>query len=190
MRHLLATTALVMLAACNGGEPAQEEAVNATPGNVAMANASSEQATEAAQQNNPMLPGLWEQKTEITSLTVIGVPDNMRQAIEQNTRQLGDLTSRQCFDKEQAAKGGLDAMISSGGSCTYDRLNMSGGEMDVAFHCSTPQQDEVTGTITGTSGPESSDVTLESQTRMGAIDGGLIGMEMHITKKRIGDCPE
>ncbi|MEO1489966.1 MAG: DUF3617 domain-containing protein [Pseudomonadota bacterium] len=152
----LSTTALaiVALAACSGGSDVDTDSADADgDGSVSVAEAAD--AVEASGLVTPQ-PGLYKVTSNVAGR---------------------DITLEQCITPEMV-DGGYEEMMKENqdGECSYDKFEMSGGNLDAVLVCQT-EQGPMTMSMKGTVSATSSDVEMQ-----------MAGMTIRSQQERIGDC--
>ncbi|MBV9882098.1 MAG: DUF3617 domain-containing protein [Sphingomonadaceae bacterium] len=180
MRLRLASTALLLLAACGSQSSNREAANGAAPAGPTGAAAPAADAGGAGL--TTIQPGEWEVTMAIRSTEMSGMPAGMR------APNIPPTTMRSCVTPEQVARG--NAAFLSGGShrsgvdCDYSRVTVSGGRIQGTSSCTGPNL-QATVTLDGSFTPTSyeMDEQMESNVR-----GRTMRTTNHLSGHRIGDC--
>ena len=92
-----------------------------------------------------------------------------------------------CLTPEDA-EGGFEDLMQEGqdGDCSYEKFELSGGELDAVLICKTGAGD-MRMTMAGDVSPTSSDLDM---TMSGSMGGMNVDMIMNTKQERIGDCDE
>jgi Protein of unknown function (DUF3617) len=168
--YVLAVSAVVlMLSACGGAKDEEKAAATSGP------------AKREA--------GNWKTDVKLVSLNVPGMNDQMKQGM---TKMLEGMSGMEtCLTPEQAAKEDVASEMSKsaaqGSNCTFSKQDVSGGKMDVAATCKTPQGQALNLVMAGTMEAKKVDVTI---TTKGAMPTGTGEMEMvmQMTSTNTGAC--
>lgn len=185
MLRIMAATAALALAACEGQQEAGNAAANgaaaAAGGNAATSSGGDAGTAGAAMVE--MRPGQWETTVEVLRLdmaNVPGMPAGMTQPLPPPQ------TIRSCVTPEQARRP--DADMFAGGNqagCTYENFSMTGGRIQGAVTCNSSGT-TVRSTFNGSFGAESMQVESESQV---SANGVTVDTATRVTGRRLGDCP-
>ena len=170
----IASALVLALAACGGGTD--------KGGDEAAANQAREDGASAAAgaQAMRLTPGQWEMTTEMKAPEMPDMPAGMKVDVPK-------FTARTCITAEQAAEPGGDVFSGKkDGNCNYKDYSAAGGRIRGTVSCSGGAQGDMTMTMDGRYGGDSFDVT---QKMAGKAQGQTMNMEIHVTGKRIGDCP-
>jgi hypothetical protein len=166
--------AALALAACN-----QEPSVSIT-------NATPEEAAKqvaAAGVVSTIKPGQWETKAELTEIEMPGMTPEMKAAGLKKAKEKPTVHSY-CVDEEEAKKPGAGLFTGEDNrSCTYRKLEMSGGKMDMTLAC-PGQGGTMTMSVAGTFTPE----TVTAVTEMKSEGQLAMRMKANVTSRRTGDC--
>ena len=156
------------------------------------ADANSEGAISAEEARDTMVanadamrpePGQYKMTMSVAKIEIPNAPKGMAD-------MMGDgfgMNFNYCLTQEEADKG-FEESIRKGreDNCTYERMNLDGGKIDVAMKCNDPDSGRMEGTMTGTVTPTKMDLTFKGKQQMGPM--GDAEMEMTIEHERIGDC--
>jgi hypothetical protein len=165
--------AALMVSACSGGEKADADG----DGTVS----ASEAADVAASMPKPEA-GLYRATITMTGIDVPGMGAEMQGHGGGMTS-----TSEYCLTQADVDKG-FEEMMKQGqdGSCSYERFNVAGGDMDAVMLCQTEEGQarmEMKGTATATASEFDAKMKMD-------LDGmGNGTMRFKAKHERIGDCP-
>ena len=165
------------LAACGGGTDADAN------GDGAVTTEEMRTAVEANGGSIKPEPGQYKMTMSVAKMEIPNAPKGMAD-------MMGDgfgMNFNYCLTREEADKG-FEESIRKGreDNCTYERMNLDGGKIDVAMKCNDPDSGRMEGTMTGTVSPTKMDLTFKGKQQMGPM--GDAEMEMTIQHERIGDC--
>ncbi len=178
----LAGAALV-LAGCGGAE---EEAADG-------AAMSPEQAAEAMEDVVEARPGQYETRVQLVDIAMPDVPGVGEAQMAQMREMLAgstNTTSTFCLTPEEAAQGPQRMVREMAeADCTFERFDVSGGDLSARMQCRNPQGLQGTYTLEGEMTPESSDMRMQIvQAMPGVAGGGQMEMDMRVTSRRVGEC--
>lgn len=176
-RASVAGLALVLAACSGGGSDADADA----DGTI-----TTDEARDAIAANGGSIkpqPGQYKMTMSVAKMDIPNAPKGMAD-------MMGDgfgMNFNYCLTEEEADKG-FEESLRKGreDNCTYERMNLDGGKIDVAMKCSDPDSGRMEGTMTGTVSPTKMDLTFKGKQQMGPM--GDAEMEMTIQHERIGDC--
>lgn len=143
---------------------------------------------EAAKLERPK-PGLYSQSMTISKFEIPGAPPEVAKAMQ------GAMTKAQehqfCLTAEMAEQGYREMFdkVGGNGGCKYDRFDVSGGKIDAVLKCANATEGQGTITMSGTVSEEGSDVNVSVDQQGGKAPMANTKIAMHVTSKRIGDCP-
>jgi len=180
---MLALAPAVLLAGCSKSSPEGGNAANPDTGPKTI-----EQVQKEASKIEHPLPGQYEQTVEVLDVEMPGAPAGMADRMKQAMAKTAPKTY--CLTKEQSEKGFRD-MFKEGGpakSCTYKRFDVTGGRIDAQMECSTAGDGKATMTMSGTVGPNGSDVNMDMDANGGPGPMQGLKMKMHMKTTRVGDC--
>lgn len=167
---LLASAALLALAACGKGEEKGRK------------QSAQEVAKEMAALK--MEPGQWEATNEILSATAPGLP---AEALKQMVGQKSTVSN--CVTPEQAAKPSANFLAAQKSSnCTYQDFSMEGGRMTGTMTCSggqVPGQMEMK--MEGEYDARSYAMNMDMNAK-GMPGGMTLAIKARTTGRRTGDC--
>ncbi len=175
----VASSAL-LLASCDRGP-----SVSAT--NASQQEVAEKVAAATSGGNTPMVePGRWEGKLTMHELDIPGLPAQAREQMKTQMAQdrpfISCLTDEDVKSKKAFFTGNTDDK-----SCTYERFEMSGGNVSAVMHCAQPGQGKVSMTMNGRYAPQSYDMTMTSNAE-GNGPTGKMSMKMSVAAKRVGAC--
>jgi hypothetical protein len=175
MRHAIAASAALLLAACGGQDGGNGQA------NDGNATAPGGGGSAAGGGNVAMQPGEWETTTQVLSMNVPNMPQGATPPTPPPT------TVRSCLTQDQAAQPSADFITGSGenGGCTSENFSMANGRMQGTVQCSA-EGASMRSTVDGSFTPTSYDVRQQVQT---SAQGISMTMESRTTGRRLGDCP-
>lgn len=140
-------------------------------------------AAKAAQAAPPFEAGQWETTTTISSVEMAGIPDG---ALDKMTGT--ETKVSYCMSPEQAAQSPQDLLSKSAqGKCTYERFEMSGGEIDARMQCAGEQGGTSTIEMTGTYAGDRYQSEMAMTVSSPAMPGEMV-MKASATGRRTGDC--
>lgn len=186
MRKLVLIAGLaVVLAGCNKG-PSTEESARKT-GDIRLENASAADVAKqaaAAQGQNKIQSGEWENTVQIVSMDIPGMPEAMRKQMEAETQKQTQ-TVKEC-KKVDAEAVDFTKLGDGAQNCTFPKYNMVNGKIDADMVCKGPAGD-VKMAINGTQTPTNYDITITSSA---PVPGQTTESKTTIraSGKRLGDC--
>lgn len=169
---VLPIVAALALAACGSGD---DEATTLAD------------AAEAVADAPQPLPGQYRTTTELQEFNVPGMPEDALAMVRAQMAESDADVTTSCLTPEQAANSQEEMLKNmTQGSCTVQRFDVSGGNIDAAMSC--PAGDGITGdvTVTGTMGETGSDMQMSFTSTMPGV--GEATFRMHVVSERIGDC--
>lgn len=142
--------------------------------------------TSAAVENVRPQAGQYRSTTQLLEIDLPGAP---REVVDMMRSRMSGRKTEYCLTQEEVDKGFEEmARQSQQGDCSFNRFEISGGEMEAEMSCSTPEGGVTRMTMAGTGTPTSSDMTMNIS---GSIPGmGDAKMVMNVKAERIGDCDE
>jgi hypothetical protein len=148
-----------------------------------------DQAKEEAAKLERPKPGLYSQSMTISKFEIPGAPPEVAKAM-QDAMTKGQ-EHQFCLTAEMAEKGYRDMFdkVGGNGECKYDRFDVSGGKIDAVLQCANATEGKGTITMSGTVSEEGSDVNVAVEQQGGKAPMANTKIAMHVTSKRIGDCP-
>lgn len=188
-KFLLLAPCVALVVACSGNS-GNNASGNGTTGAATTGNGSADSGSTGGGGmtggggGGTMQAGQWEFTTRLTDMEVPGAPP---QAQEQMRAQMGrERKETKCFTQAEVSNMAetLAQQSNQGASCDFSRRTFSGGTIDIAGTCRTPQgQSEMTmaGTYSGDTLQTTVNVNVsagEQQMRMSATTNG----------RRIGEC--
>jgi len=128
-------------------------------------------------------PGKYKMTMEFVSADIPGAPPEMQEMMAQGTNNSTEF----CMTEEMAEAGYEEALTEGqADSCTMEKFDIDGGDIDMAMTCEVPGQGTSSVAMTGSVTPTSSEMNIKTE---GTIPGmGEATMEMKMTQERIGDC--
>jgi hypothetical protein len=171
MRHLSASAALLLLAACGGQETDEPR------------NMSAEEVAETLS-GMKIEAGQWEATNEIVSATAPGMPgDVMKQMIGQKT------TVSNCITPEQAQKPSANFLAAQqNNNCTYQNWVMQGGRMSGTMICQGgAMPGRVVMQMDGNYAPTQYQLNMDMNTS-GLPNGMTMNIKAKTTGRRVGEC--
>lgn len=174
---VLVVTSALSLAACGASGDADADGdgeISTEEARAAVANAGDEMKPE---------PGLYSVTMEFVSAE--GMPQEIQDMMGAQMSQ----TTEFCMTPEMADAGFEESLNNQpeDEACTYERMNIDGGTIDMAMSCVGDDGNvEMTMAMTGTVSPTSANYTMISEGMMGEMGGGTI--EMRVSQERTGDC--
>ncbi|UIP07880.1 DUF3617 domain-containing protein [Erythrobacter sp. SDW2] len=142
-----------------------------------------EARAEMADASIKPLPGQYKMTMTFKSAKIPGAPASMIDMMGKSMSQ----TMEYCLTKEEADKGFQDA-LSKGqdDNCTIERMDMDGGQVDMAMKCNDPASGPMDIAFTGEVTPTSSDLSMKMKGKLGnQFDADI---EMTMQQERLGDC--
>jgi hypothetical protein len=136
-------------------------------------------------------PGLYDNRIEVVDVTMPNMPPEM-QARMKETMARSMKSSQHCLTEEAAAKGYEEQLkqLAARPQCKFDHYTLAGGKLDAKLVCSDKNAVRATMTMQGTVSAEGSDMTMKSEQAGPSMPGmGGMAMTIHVTSKRIGECP-
>lgn len=129
-------------------------------------------------------PGMYRSTMTVTEFDMPGAPAEMKDMM---TSAMGR-SFEQCLTKEEAERG-FEEMVRQGqdDSCTFERFDVDGNEIDAAMTCNGPGSEPLKMTMTGKAGATSSNFDMTMKGDFSGMGEGTVRMSME--SKRIGDCP-
>jgi hypothetical protein len=189
MRQWIGYAAALALAGCGGGGGGDankaaggNEGAGAEAGGNAGAGAEAGGGGSGGSGGSASLqPGQWEITTNVTRITVPGMPAGMSPPMPPPT------TVRACLTAAQAAQPGAGFLSGSGEAqgCTYESNSISGGRIQAVVQCNQ-QGTTMRSTMTGQFTADSYEVNQQVET---SAQGQNMQMESRTTGRRTGDCP-
>ena len=177
MKNWMVTVAgAAVLAACGSGGDADADG----DGTISMAEAAEETRDAGIRPQ----PGQWRATMEVQEIEGANVPAGAADMMKQMMAR----SFEYCMTQEDADKGFEEmAKQSQDESCTFERYDIDGGELDAVMVCKGQEGGSVRMTIDGTGTETSSEMLM---TMEGAIPGQGEGrMVMKTSHQRIGECP-
>lgn len=134
-------------------------------------------------------PGSWVQKIEIVSLEGPDVQPEDKAKMQQVFGMMGGMSI--CLTPEAAATENaavdVSKMGSAGASCTFEKQNISGSNVDFAMTCKMASGESMKMNGKGTTGATAQDMTVTQAVTK--ADGSSAGeMVLRITGTRKGEC--
>ena len=175
MRKFVLSFALVALASCGNPDPDADG-----DGSISMDEAQAEMERSGAVKPQA---GQYRATVELVELEADNAPP---QAVDM-MKQMMSRSFEYCLTQEDADRGFEQmARESQDDSCTFDRFDVDGGDIDAVMNCQGDGGETMRMTMTGTGTETSSDMTMMMQ---GNIPGqGEGSMTMRTQHERIGDC--
>ncbi len=137
--------------------------------------------------------GQYKSTVKITQFEIPGMDPKQAESMKGLFAGTGQ-SSEYCLTEQQASAGYREQVQKlAQGKCSYDRFDTSGNSLDAKLTCETGKGMTSTIEITGTMGPERSEMKLKTQ--HSATAGGAAAMignakiEMEVLSERVGDCP-
>ena len=188
MRQWIGYAAALALAGCGGGDSGDankaaggNESAGAEAGGNAGAAAEAGGGGSGGGGSASLQPGQWEITTNVTRITMPGMPAGMSPPMPPPT------TVRACLTAAQAAQPGAGFLSGSGEAqgCTYESNSISGGRIQAVVQCSQ-QGTTMRSTMTGQFTADSYEVSQQAQI---SAQGQNMETESRTTGRRVGDCP-
>lgn len=181
--QMIGTAALALLAAC--GTKPTESGAGANGANDVSPSIGKRIAAGAADLPRPQA-GLYRTTVEMVEFDIPGAPagasDMMRGSMGKSS------TSEYCLKPEDVEKGYKDVVRrGQKGDCTFERFDAVGGKIDAEMTCKTAQGGASHVTMSGTTGPTSSDMDTTMTLKLPGLGDGT--MRMKSKSERIGPCP-
>ena len=175
--HALPLAAAILLAACGGDADSDGD------GNV-----SAEEAAAEAEGMVQPLPGQYRSSIELLEFDVPGMPESVKQQMQQIA--VGGLAEGNtfCMTKEQAAENGAEQMVKqlTESDCTVESFNVSGGSVVADMQCAGEGGGTGKVHMEGDMTAQGSVMTMDMEQEVPNV--GQTRMKMKITSQRIGDC--
>lgn len=149
---------------------------------------SMEKAKAEARELQRPEPGQYTQKMTITEFTVPGAPPEMVEQLKGMMTGQAQETSY-CLTKADADKG-FEEMFKKGrdGDCSYDKFDVSGGDISAVMSCKPPTGGTATMTMEGSVRPDGSEVKVKVKQEGSKQPMGNATIAMEMETKRTGDC--
>jgi hypothetical protein len=176
MSAALAGGAMLLLAACGGGDTVTAE--NASVAEVAEKVKNADIAGESF-----ISPGRWEMTMDIREIDIPGMPPEMKQHMQSAMGQGRSFAT--CVTPEEAKRPKEDFFAGQDApNCRYDNFAMGNGSIDLAMTCKEEQ-----GTrkmlMKGSYGDDAYTMDMDMS---GQGEGGAMTMKATMTGKRVGEC--
>ncbi len=179
MKFALATALLALtLAGCSDNPDADGD------GKISM-----DEAADSMEKNGGSIrpdPGLYRGTTELVNLEAPGAPPEAKKMLE---AMLGGepQVMEFCLTKEEADKG-FERMAkgSQGDDCSFEKFNVSGGDIDAVMTCKGQGDGDARMVLKGKGTSTSSEMTMVIDAK--GPDGQAMKMTMKTSQERIGDC--
>ncbi len=175
MRFIVATLTAIALAGCGSPDPDSDG-----DGTISM-----DEAQAEIERSGAVTPraGQYRATVELVDLEADNAPP---QAVDM-MKQMMSRSFEYCLTQEEADKGFEQmARESQDDSCTFDRFEVDGGDIDAVMNCQGEAGETMRMTMTGTGTETTSDMTMRME---GNIPGqGEGSMTMRSQHERIGDC--
>ncbi|MBO9576295.1 MAG: DUF3617 domain-containing protein [Sphingobium sp.] len=168
------------LAACNPGPSVS--ATNASQAEVSQKVAAATAANGGA--DRMVEPGRWEGAMTIHEMDIPGMPEQVKAQMKQ---QMGGAKSFVSCVTEEDVKAQKAFHTGDDKNCKYDHFTLSGGHIDAAMSCATPEGGKMAMTMTGNYSPESYHLDMASKAE-GKGPMGAMAMKMSVEAKRVGAC--
>lgn len=178
-RMTIVLAPIVFLAACNSGPTVT--ATNATGAEVAA-------KVKAANLDTPFVsPGRWEGAMTISDISIPDMPPQMAERMKGSMAKATTFVS--CLTPEEAKAPKEGFFGGEQKSCKFARYAMGNGKIDAEMTCNEGGASR-TMKMSGTYGPDSYAMTMESAGSGGAKGGPMstMSMKMSVTGKRTGAC--
>lgn len=178
-RIAIASGLALVLAACSGGDADADANGDGT--------ISSEEArtklNAAGDQIRPE-PGQYKMDMTFVKADIPGAPKEMLDMLGRSMTN----SFEYCLTQEQADKG-FEESLTQGqdDSCEMTKMEISGGDIDMAMSCSDPNTGKMEMTMKGTVTSTTSDLAMVTKGNVAGM--GSANIEMKMSQKRIGDCP-
>lgn len=145
---------------------------------------------EAAARSGDMIkprPGRYRATVEMIDIEMPGAAPEVRDMMK-GMFASGPQTDEYCLTEEQAEKGFEEVVRQSqqGSDCSFDKFDVSGGDIDAVLVCSDPEQGQARMAMQGTGTETSSDMTMTMEAT--GPDGQAMTWTMKSQQERIGDC--
>lgn len=120
------------------------------------------------------------------TLAKVDIPGAPPQAVEMMGSMMNN-TFEYCLTPEEADKGFEEALTEGQDeSCTIEKFDLNGGDIDMAMTCSPAEGGTMRMTMNGNVSPTKSEINVVSK---GTLPGvGDANIEMTMVQERIGDC--
>lgn len=133
-----------------------------------------------------MQPGEWETKVTFSKVEGKSLPPQAAKMMKEQMAK--GVTTKSCMTKEQSEKPSSDFFgAPPEANCTFDDLNRSGADMEVAMTCKPSPAMTIKSKMKGNFGKTSYTMNIEQSTAGSPM--GEIQMAGKIEGKRLGDCP-
>ena len=179
---LYSTVALALLAGCN-----RSPSVTAT--NASAAEVATKMAAAGGAESF-VRPGQWSTTVTIDEMTAPGMPPSVQAQMKQHAAVAH--TTASCLSPAEARKPTAEMFNGGSNNCSYNRFVMGGGKLDMDMRCTATGESGTVNqqmTVTGTYDPDHYEMAMTSATDTGRGGMGPMAMKMHLTAKRLGDCP-
>jgi hypothetical protein len=128
-------------------------------------------------------PGKYSVKMNLVKADIPGAPQQMLDAMG----AMMNNTFEYCLTPEEAEKGFEESLREGQDeSCTIQKFELTGNNVDMAMSCSGEQQGDLQMAMTGTVGPTRSDISVVTTGTLPQF--GEANMEMSMLQERLGDC--
>lgn len=172
---LLAPVAALALSAC--GDSAESGSSGET--------ISVEDVADRARSAPQPEPGQYRVSMEVLEVDIPGAPP---QAADMMRSMIGGQTHEYCLKPEDVEKGYQEMVRQSqeGSDCSFEKFDVSGGDIDARMTCSAAGQGAMTMAMTGSATPTRSEMDMTMSGNMAGMGDSTIRMKA--THERIGDC--
>ncbi len=128
-------------------------------------------------------PGKYAVTMEFVKADIPGAPPEMKDMMS----SMMSNSFEYCLTPEEAEKGYEEALREGQDeSCTIQRFELDGGDIDMAMTCGSPEDGNMNVSMTGNVTSTSSEMNVVSE---GTLEGiGEANIEMQMTQTRVGDC--
>jgi hypothetical protein len=177
MKLAFLVAAALPLAACSN-EP-EVDVENASVGEVAR------EVADASGSASFIRAGKWESRVNLESIDAPGMPDSVKQAMQNAMGK--DTVHTSCLTPEQVKKPKEDFFAGADKSCRYDHFRMGDGAIDAKMRCSAEGMSQEMA-MAGTYSPDSYSMRMTTKASGGGGPSANMSMTMKVDAKRIGEC--
>ncbi|MCB2073114.1 MAG: DUF3617 domain-containing protein [Novosphingobium sp.] len=149
-----------------------------------------EEAKEEAGKLERPRPGQYKQTMTVTEFELPGAPPEMAAQLKSALGQSND--QEFCLTEEMSKKGFQDMFqkIGDDGECSYERFNVSGGDLDALLQCQSEAEGKAQFSLAGKVTTEGSDIKVRIDSDNPNSPMGKAKIGMHMVTERIGDCAQ
>lgn len=128
-------------------------------------------------------PGKYSVTMELVKMDIPGAPPEMANAMG----SMMNNTFEYCLTPEEANKGFEESLREGQDeSCSIDKFELTGNDVDMAMSCATPGDGNMNLTMTGTVSPTRTDIAVKTNGTLPQV--GEANVEMNMVQERLGEC--